>query len=126
MSISVSLTVDDLCIPKWVVVSLTVDDLCIPKWVVVSLTVDDLCIHKWVVVSLTVDDLCIPKWVVVFTIGSSLSCIFKFVDLSPFVFYFPYQLLHSFLVGSYIVLLSCSQSPCSIIFGLLPHCCCLW
>jgi hypothetical protein len=22
--------------------------------------------------------------------------------------------------------LSCSQSPCSIIFGLLPHCCCLW
>jgi hypothetical protein len=28
--------VDDLCIPKWVVVSLTVDDLCIPKWVVVS------------------------------------------------------------------------------------------
>jgi hypothetical protein len=25
-----------------------------------------------------VDDLCIPKWVVVFTIGTSLSCIFKF------------------------------------------------
>jgi hypothetical protein len=24
-------SVDDLCIPKWVVVSLTVDDLCIPK-----------------------------------------------------------------------------------------------
>ena len=39
---------DDLCIPKWVVVSLTVDDLCIPKWVVVSLTVDDLYIPKWV------------------------------------------------------------------------------
>jgi hypothetical protein len=70
----------------WVVVSLTVDDLCMPKWVVVSLTVDDLCIPKSVVVSLTVDDLCIPKWVVVFTIGTSLSCIFKFVDLSPFVF----------------------------------------
>ena len=48
--------VDDLCIPKWVVVSLAVDNLCIPKWVVVSLTVDDLCIPKWIVVSLTVDD----------------------------------------------------------------------